>query len=152
MAPEVVGRKGYTWCVDWWSFGITIYELLFLRRPFDGRTSEKMTNSILKDSLTFPDDASKKCSANCMKFVQSVSADTLSQRSYLFSVLQLLERNVSQRIGCRPNGQGFEDIKNNPWLLGVDWDSMESKETQPPFVPDVSVVICQFRVVFIPCR
>jgi serine/threonine protein kinase len=84
MAPEVVGRKGYTWCVDWWSFGITIYELLFLRRPFDGRTSEKMTNSILKDPLKFPDDVSKKCSPNCVKFVQAVSADTL------FSILFLL--------------------------------------------------------------
>jgi serine/threonine protein kinase len=75
IAPEVVGRKGYTWCVDWWSFGITIYELLFRRRPFDGRTSEKMTNSILKDPLKFPDDAHKKCSPNCVKFVQAVSAN-----------------------------------------------------------------------------
>ncbi|OJA11154.1 hypothetical protein AZE42_02368 [Rhizopogon vesiculosus] len=120
MAPEVVGRKGYTWCVDWWSFGVTLYELLFLRRPFDGRTSEKMTNSILKDSLKFPDDASKKCSANCTKFVQA-----------------LLERNASQRLGCRPNGQGFQDIKNNPWLVGADWESMETKAARPPFVPDI---------------
>ncbi|KAG1747062.1 kinase-like domain-containing protein [Suillus paluster] len=120
MAPEVVGRKGYTWCVDWWSFGITIYELLFRRRPFDGRTSEKMTNSIIKDPLRFPDDANKKCSPNCMKFVQT-----------------LLERNVSQRLGCRPKGQGFQDIKNHAWLLGVDWESIKTKEAQPPFVPDM---------------
>ncbi|KAG1875494.1 kinase-like domain-containing protein [Suillus subalutaceus] len=120
MAPEVVGRKGYTWCVDWWSLGITIYELLFRRRPFDGRTSEKMTNSILKDPLRFPDDAHKKCSSNCVKFVQA-----------------LLERNVSQRLGCRPHGQGFQDIQNHAWLQGVDWEVLDMKEVQPPFVPDM---------------
>lgn len=54
MAPEVVGRKGYTWSVDWWSLGVVMWELLFHRRPFDGRTSEKMTQSILKDTIKFP--------------------------------------------------------------------------------------------------
>lgn len=120
MAPEVVGRKGYTWCVDWWSLGVTIYELLFRRRPFDGRTSDKMTNSILKDPLKFPDDVHKKCSSNCVKFVQA-----------------LLERHVSQRLGCRPHGQGFQDIQNHAWLQGVDWESIDKKEAQPPFVPDM---------------
>lgn len=70
---------------------------------------------------------------------------------FIYSLLQLLERNVSQRLGCRPNGQGFQDIKCNPWLLGVDWDSMEMKEAQPPFTPDVSIVTCQVHVVFTPC-
>lgn len=60
MAPEVVGRKGYNWTVDWWSLGITAYELLFNKRPFNGRTGEKMTQSILNDPLVFPDD--QQCS------------------------------------------------------------------------------------------
>jgi len=55
MAPQVIGKKGYSWQVDWWSLGVTAYELLFHKRPFDGRNAEKMTQSILKDSLTFPD-------------------------------------------------------------------------------------------------
>jgi serine/threonine kinase 32 len=67
-------------------------------------------------------------------------------------VLQLLERNVSQRLGCRPNGQGFHDIKNSPWLQGVDWESMETKEAQPFFVPDVSIVIYEVCLVLTPCR
>ena len=72
MAPEVIGRKGYTWCIDWWSLGVTTYELLFNRRPFEGRTTEKMTNSILKDSLKFPDDASQRCTPSAIEFVQGV--------------------------------------------------------------------------------
>ncbi len=58
MAPQVVGKKGYSWEIDWWSLGITAYELLFHRRPFDGRNAERMTHSILKDPLKFPEDSS----------------------------------------------------------------------------------------------
>jgi serine/threonine kinase 32 len=73
MAPEVIGRKGYTWCIDWWSLGITAYELLFKRRPFEGRSVDKMTHSILKDTLKFPDDAAASCSAEGIDAVRSVS-------------------------------------------------------------------------------
>jgi serine/threonine kinase 32 len=73
MAPEVLCRKGYTWCIDWWSLGITAYELLFQRRPFEGRTVEKMTNSITKDVLKFPDDAAARCSPEGIDVVRSVS-------------------------------------------------------------------------------
>lgn len=62
MAPQVVSRKGYSWQIDWWSLGITAYELLFRNRPFDGRTAEKMTQAILKDPLKFPDNASERVS------------------------------------------------------------------------------------------
>lgn len=72
MAPEVVGKKGYTWCIDWWSLGITAFELLFHKRPFDGRTAEKMTQSILKDSVKFPDDASSRCSTKGLQVLKSV--------------------------------------------------------------------------------
>lgn len=57
MAPQVVGKKGYSWQIDWWSLGVTAYELLFHRRPFDGRNADKMTQSILKDALKFPEDS-----------------------------------------------------------------------------------------------
>jgi serine/threonine kinase 32 len=73
MAPEVVGRKGYSWNVDWWSLGVVAWELLFHKRPFDGRTAEKMTNSILKDSLKFPSNVDELCSVDGQDFVRSVS-------------------------------------------------------------------------------
>ncbi|KAL0954799.1 hypothetical protein HGRIS_003746 [Hohenbuehelia grisea] len=120
MAPEVVGRKGYSWSIDWWSLGVTAYELLFHKRPFDGRTAELMTNSILKDPIHFPKDASSRCSDAGISVVRG-----------------LLERNISHRLGCRQNGQGIEDIHRHPWFTSIDWDSLESKESQPPFVPDM---------------
>lgn len=72
MAPEVIGRRGYSWQIDWWSLGITAYELLFNKRPFEGRTSEKMQHAILNDALNFPDNASDRCSSACLSALQGV--------------------------------------------------------------------------------
>jgi serine/threonine kinase 32 len=55
-------------------------------------------------------------------------------------VLQLIDKDPSTRLGCRPNGQGFEDVQAHPWFAGIDWSRLDSKECQPPFVPDVSVI------------
>lgn len=34
MAPEIILGKGYTFSVDWWSFGIMIYEMLSGKLPY----------------------------------------------------------------------------------------------------------------------
>lgn len=120
MAPQVVSRKGYSWQIDWWSLGITAYELLFRNRPFDGRTAEKMTQAILKDPLKFPDNASERVSDEGIAVLKG-----------------LIERDPNQRLGCRPDGQGIEDIHNHPWFRSIDWERLENKECQPPFVPDM---------------
>ncbi len=53
----------------------------------------------------------------------------------------MIDRDPATRLGCRPNGQGFEDIRRHPWFAGIDWEGLESKESQPPFVPDVSPLL-----------
>ncbi|EMD33910.1 hypothetical protein CERSUDRAFT_117440 [Gelatoporia subvermispora B] len=118
MAPEVVGRKGYSWWVDWWSLGVVAYELLFHRRPFDGRTSDKMTQSILKDPIKVPSS----------KGVSAEGQDVL--RGFL-------DRNPKTRLGCRDKDLGIDDIRTHPWFANMDWDALENKDTQPPFVPDM---------------
>lgn len=59
--------------------------------------------------------------------------------------IQLLERDTTRRLGCKPNGEGFEELKKQAWFKNFDWDRLEDKELEPPFVPDVSVVFvcCQ---------
>ncbi|KAG6827975.1 hypothetical protein H0H92_009801 [Tricholoma furcatifolium] len=120
MAPQVVSRKGYTWHIDWWSLGVTAYELIFRKRPFDGKNAEKMTQSILKDPLKFPDNASSRCSGTGIAALQG-----------------FIERDPEKRLGCRPDGQGFRDIRAHPWFESINWDKLEDKECQPPFVPDM---------------
>lgn len=56
MAPEIIhpNRRGYSWQVDWWSLGVCAYELLWHKRPFDGKSAEKTRASILNDSIRLP--------------------------------------------------------------------------------------------------
>lgn len=41
--------------MDWWSFGILIYELLYGFTPFRGKKRDETFNNILKRTLTFPE-------------------------------------------------------------------------------------------------
>jgi serine/threonine kinase 32 len=152
MAPQVVGRKGYSWQIDWWSLGITAYELLFHSRPFDGRSSEKMTNSILKDPLRFPEDADTRCSEVGLSALSGVSAFTwcLACLGWLISLcyFQFLDRDPETRLGCRPHGKGLKDVQQHPWFAHIHWDSLTNKESQPPYVPDVSPTLLYVVNVF----
>lgn len=115
MAPEVLTKRGYSSPVDWWSLGAVAYELLFGRRPFRGKTNAHLTEAILREPLSFPEDASSKCSPEGMSALRG-----------------FLERDPSKRLG------GIEEIQKHPWFRGIDWEAMYRKEVVPPFEPDVS--------------
>lgn len=121
MAPEVLTKRGYSAPVDFWSLGILAFELLFVKRPFRGKTNSALTNSILHEALHWPDDATERCSTEGMQAVRG-----------------FLERDPNKRLGYRPGGGGFEDIKAHPWFAGIDWDALYHKQVVPPFEPDVS--------------
>ncbi|KAJ5129454.1 uncharacterized protein N7515_005493 [Penicillium bovifimosum] len=48
LAPEVYEGTGYTFEVDWWSLGVTFYECIYNKRPFEGRSQETLSESIKK--------------------------------------------------------------------------------------------------------
>ena len=141
MAPEILAKRGYTYTIDWWSLGVCAYELIFGRRPFRGRTNTDLTFSISKDNLKFPDDVEKKCSRPGLLALKSVCNSPFSSYDVVSAhtdfPFQLLERDPSKRIGCKPHGEGFRDVQRHPWFKGIDWDLLESKKQPPPFVPDV---------------
>jgi serine/threonine kinase 32 len=49
------------------------YELLFGKRPFRGRTNTALTNAILHEHLTWPEDVADKCSTSGMQCIRAVS-------------------------------------------------------------------------------
>lgn len=73
MAPEVCTRKGYSWQCDWWSLGVCAYELLFGRRPFEGRTAEALTTAIAREALRVPERATQICSTDGLHAIKRVS-------------------------------------------------------------------------------
>ncbi len=100
MAPEVIGRMGYTWCADWWSLGVVGWELLFHRRPFDGRSSEKMKHSILKDQVRLPSNAKEKCSKEGQRFILSVCSLLYSQTSAFADRNDIVARPQCKDASC----------------------------------------------------
>ncbi|KAF9129807.1 hypothetical protein BGW39_003807 [Mortierella sp. 14UC] len=117
MAPEVLLRKGYFESVDWWSLGVVMFELLFGKRPFRGKSNDLLTSSILRDPLPFPENVHDMVSAPCIDVVS-----------------KLCERDISKRLGC--TSEGLDAFKKHPWFQGIDWDKLVSKEALPPFEPD----------------
>ncbi|OWZ58218.1 serine/threonine kinase 32 [Cryptococcus neoformans c45] len=119
MAPEVLTKRGYSAPVDFWSLGILAYELLFGKRPFRGRTNSALTNSILNEALSWPEDAPGRCSSDGMHAIRG-----------------FLERDPNKRLGYRPGGGGMDNIKNHPWFRNINWEQLYDKDVVPPFEPD----------------
>ncbi len=46
-APEMIQRESYSFPTDCWSFGVIMYQLLSLERPFDGASTADLVKSIL---------------------------------------------------------------------------------------------------------
>lgn len=121
MAPEVCSRKGYSWQADWWSLGVCAYELVFGRRPFEAKNADLLTAAVAKDSLRFPERASEACSAEGIQVIK-----------------QLLDKNPKKRLGCTSaTDDRMASVQKHPWFSQLDWDALEEKEVQAPFVPDL---------------
>lgn len=102
LAPEVIRAMGYTKCVDWWSFGILLYELLVGYSPFGSDQSHLVIyNSILDGKFRFPDHVSH-------------TARNL--------ICGLLNPDPNVRLGSR----GPEQIMRHDFFKGVDWPSVQS--------------------------
>lgn len=84
MAPEMLGRQGYNTSVDWFSLGITAYELLFGKRPFRGKTSDEVTEAILHAPLEFPDNVYELVSEDCVSVLTGVRS-LLKQTPFHYS-------------------------------------------------------------------
>ncbi|OBZ89762.1 Serine/threonine-protein kinase 32A [Choanephora cucurbitarum] len=115
MAPEILEEKRYTTDVDWWSLGVTMFELLFGRRPFNGQTSEELRNAIINDPLVIPDDT--QVSDECIDVLKG-----------------LLTRPPKERLGH--GVQGYRRLQSHPWFDGLDWETLENKTAISPFIPN----------------
>ena len=54
LAPEIIKGEGHGSAVDWWTFGIFLYELLFGKTPFKGTGEPGNTVQCHWSALAFP--------------------------------------------------------------------------------------------------
>ncbi|RMC10494.1 hypothetical protein DUI87_13299 [Hirundo rustica rustica] len=76
IAPEILLGQKYNTSVDWWSFGVLLYEMLIGQSPFHGQDEEELFQSIRMDNPFYPrwldkdakDILVKKSPSDCSNF------------------------------------------------------------------------------------
>ncbi|KAG2203913.1 hypothetical protein INT47_007496 [Mucor saturninus] len=115
MAPEILLEQKYGRAVDWWAFGVLVYEMLLGQSPFRGEDEDEIFDAILEDEILYPVNMSRDSVSICQR---------------------LLTRDPKRRLGSGPSDAA--EIKNHPFFYGVNWDDMLAKRVSPPFCPSVS--------------
>uniref|UniRef100_UPI00398E9129 protein kinase C theta type isoform X2 n=1 Tax=Pristiophorus japonicus TaxID=55135 RepID=UPI00398E9129 len=76
IAPEILLGQKYSTSVDWWSFGVLLYEMLIGQSPFHGNDEDELFQSIRTDDPIYPrwlgkepkDILVKKSASDCSNF------------------------------------------------------------------------------------
>jgi len=123
LSPEVLTGKNQTFSSDYFSLGIIIYELIFLERPFKGKTKQELAENILDNEINLTKDQLPN------NFINSPNANNLVD-----FINKLLKRKKEKRLGHKD----INEIINHQWLKDINWDNLESKmllEENIPFIP-----------------
>uniref|UniRef100_A0A0P6IZV6 Protein kinase C delta type n=1 Tax=Heterocephalus glaber TaxID=10181 RepID=A0A0P6IZV6_HETGA len=110
IAPEILQGLKYTFSVDWWSFGVLLYEMLIGQSPFHGDDEDELFESIRVDTPHYP------------RWITKESRDVLEK---------LFERDPVKRLGMTGN------IKIHPFFKTINWPLLEKRKVEPPFKPKV---------------
>jgi protein-serine/threonine kinase len=118
VAPEVAAGGSHGSAVDWWAYGIFLYELIYGRTPFVGPTNEVTLGSIVKQPLGFP-------SGTCLVGHTEAAARDL--------IRGLLVKDPVARLGSR---RGAADVKAHSFFKGINFALLRSY--RPPIVPGLN--------------
>ncbi|CAK9133582.1 unnamed protein product [Ilex paraguariensis] len=111
LAPEIIKGEGHGSAVDWWTFGIFLYELLYGKTPFKGSGNRATLFNVVGQQLRFPDSP----------------ATSYASRDLIRG---LLVKEPQHRLGVK---RGATEIKQHPFFEGVNWALIRC--STPPEVP-----------------
>lgn len=111
---QILLDKKYGRAVDWWAFGVLIYQMLLQQSPFRGEDEDEIYDAILADEPLYP---------------IHMPRDSVS-------ILQkLLTREPDQRLGSGPTDA--QEVMSQPFFRNINWDDIYHKRVQPPFMPQI---------------
>ncbi|CAI4220934.1 unnamed protein product [Auanema sp. JU1783] len=115
IAPEIILYQPYGKSVDWWAFGVLVFEMLAGQPPFDGEDEDELFTAITEHNVSYPKGMSKEAVSLCKG---------------------LLVKNPTKRLGCSTDVDlAISEIKEHPFFRRIDWVKLEKREVQPPFKP-----------------
>ncbi|KAL9454763.1 hypothetical protein AB3S75_010212 [Citrus x aurantiifolia] len=111
LAPEIIKGEGHGSAVDWWTFGIFLYELLFGKTPFKGAGNRATLFNVVGQPLRFPESPSVSFAARDL-------------------IRGLLVKEPQHRLAYR---RGATEVKRHPFFQSVNWALIRC--ASPPDVP-----------------
>lgn len=112
LAPEVIMSKGYSFAVDWWAFGVLVFEMVAGNPPFFASDPNRLYEKILEGSYKCPDFVTNEC------------------KSLIKGLLQV---DPTKRYGSLKGG--VYDIKGHVWFNDIIWQAVLHQRAEAPFVP-----------------
>ncbi|CAL0326444.1 unnamed protein product [Lupinus luteus] len=103
LAPELVNGCGHGNGVDWWAFGVFIYEMLYGTTPFKGCNKESTLRNIASSK-------EMRFHVEDREDIGMVEARDLMEK--------LLVKDPIKRLGCC---RGATEIKGHPFFKGIKW-------------------------------
>ncbi|XP_057561890.1 serine/threonine-protein kinase 32B isoform X2 [Hippopotamus amphibius kiboko] len=122
-APEVFqvyvdGGPGYSYPVDWWSLGVTAYELLRGWRPYEIHSATPIDEIL-----------------NMFK-VERVHYSSTWCKGMVALLKKLLTKDPESRLSS------LGDVQSSPYLADMNWDAVLEKALTPGFVPNKGRLNC----------
>ncbi|KAG9351693.1 hypothetical protein JZ751_022944 [Albula glossodonta] len=121
MAPELLQSKEYDYTVDYFTLGVTLYEMVAAKGPFRNRgekvDNNEVTRRILSDPVSYPDNFGKDCKDICEG---------------------LMEKDPVKRLGFKNNT--CDELKAQVFFKEINWNRLEAGMLTPPFIPDPKMV------------
>ncbi len=125
IAPEVLKGKGYSLSCDYWSIGVTLYEIYYGQFPFGNEATDilEIYKETINKKLSFPNlnkngkNKNNNNNENVNNFLE-----------------KLLKKKVNERI-CN-----FSLLKEDVIYENLEWDKLIDFQIVPPYVPQVDTI------------
>lgn len=120
LAPELVLGRGHNKAVDYWAFGILLYEMQAGYSPFadaNGMDQVVICRNIVNGKLIFP----KEFNSDCKELIK-----------------KLLVRDAGSRLGALRGGPS--EIAEQKWFKSIDFNKLHAKQIKAPWAPPIKSI------------
>ncbi|CAD8190143.1 unnamed protein product [Paramecium pentaurelia] len=115
MAPEIILKQNYNYCVDYYAIGVICYEMITGKRPYLGRTKKEIRDEMLGKQIQLNFKEHLQYSFNLIEFTN-----------------KLLIRKQQNRLGYQ---NGIKELKNHKLFQQFQWDKLINKTMIAPYQP-----------------